>query len=166
MLCFRLDLVNVRRKRGNKVPIIMTVEIVQAIRALIMYRDKIGVHGENRYVFAAPTRGSMNFLRGYDCLSSTVDRLQLQNPGAIKSTRLRKYIVTVSQILDLGNTELEWLARHMGHDLSIHKEYYRLHDHTIELSKISRLLLAVDEGNAAKWAGKRLDDISVDGECK
>ena len=166
MLCFRLDLVNVRGKRGNKVPIIMTVEIVQAIRALIMYRDKIGVHGENRYVFAAPTRGSMNFLRGYDCLSSTVDRLQLQNPGAIKSTRLRKYIATVSQILDLGNTELEWLARHMGHDLSIHKEYYRLHDHTIELSKISRLLLAVDGGNAAKWAGKRLDDISVDGECK
>ena len=143
----------------------MTVEIVQAIRALIMYRGKIGVHGENRYVFAAPTRGSMNFLRGYDCLSSTVDRLQLQNPGAIKSTRLRKYIATVSQILDLGNTELEWLARHMGHDVSIHKEYYRLHDHTIELSKISRLLLAVDEGNAAKWAGKKLDDISVDGEC-
>jgi len=32
-----------------------------------------------------------------------------------------------------------------------------------ELSKVSRLLMAVDAGQAAKYRGQRLDDTDVDG---
>ena len=129
-------------------------------------QESVGVNPENKYIFAAPTRGSKNYLRGYDCLSAVVDRLPLEKPSAIKSTKLRKYIATVSQIVDLTNSELDWLARHLGHDVRVHKDYYWLHEHTIELSKVSRLLLAVDEGNAAKWAGKKLEDIALEGFLK
>ena len=130
---------------------------------LVKHRAAVGVDPSNRYVFAAPTRSSKNFLRGGDCLSAVVDRLPLKEPSTIKSTKLRKYIATVSQIVDLNSSELDWLARHLGHDIAVHRDYYRLHEHTIELSKVSRLLLAVDEGNAAKWAGKKLDDIALEG---
>lgn len=161
---FRLDMVNIRGKRGRKVPLILTSEIVKSMNALIKYRSMVGVKRENKYVFAAPTRDSLRHLRGHDCLAAVVNKVGLVNPAAVKSTKLRKYIATVSQIVDLNENEMEWLARHMGHDLSVHKDFYRLHDHTIELSKVSRLLLAVDEGKASKWAGKKLQDITVDGK--
>ena len=72
-------------------------------------------------------------------------------------------MATVWHIIDLNGSELDWLARHMGHDISVHCEYYRLHDSTIELAKVSRLLLAADEGNAFKWLGRNLDQIQLDG---
>ena len=40
------------------------------------------------------------------------------------------------QILDMSSKELEMLARHLGHDAKTHKEYYRLSDSTIELTKV------------------------------
>eukprot|EP00794_Sanderia_malayensis_P021147 gene21147-23224_t len=160
-LCKRIDLVYIRGKRGQKVPILMDKAVVAAIEALIKQRNAVGVSAENKYIFAAPTRGSKKYLRGPDCLASVIGQCDLMSPNLIKSTKLRKYIATVSQIIDLNSSELEWLANHMGHDISVHREYYRLHDSTLELSKVSRLLLAVDEGSAAKWQGKRLSDIDL-----
>ena len=160
----RLDLVYVRGKRGNKVPILLTAEVKDGIEALISTRGVAGVHEENKYVFAAPTRDSKHHLRGSECVSAVLKRCPgLQFPEAVQSTKLRKYIATVSQIVDLKDNELEWLSRHLGHDINVHREYYRLQEHTLELAKISKLLLAVDNGSADKWAGKTLDDIELDG---
>ena len=135
----RLDLVYVKGKRGRKVPILMTNEVAKAIKCLIATRSTVGIPKENKYIFAAPTRGSMKYLCGPDCLNAVVSSLDLENPAGVKSTKLRKYVATVSQIIDLSHSELEWLARHMGHDLAVHHEYYCLHDHTLKLSKVSRL---------------------------
>ena len=72
-------------------------------------------------------------------------------------------MATVAQISDLNSSEIEWLANHLGHNVDIHQEYYRLHDNAIELSKVSRLLLAVDSGKGETFKGKRLDEIQIDG---
>ena len=103
-------------------------------------------------------------MRGNDCMRKVVGLvIGLKYPDRIKSTELRKYAATVSQIADLDETNLRWLADHLGHDLSVHREYYRLRDSTIELAKVSRLLLAMDEGNAKDFAGKKLSEIDVKG---
>ena len=52
----------------------------------------------------------------------------------------------------------------MGHSLNIHRNFYRLHDSIIEMAKVSRLLMAVDNGQVADFHGKSLDDISVNGK--
>lgn len=52
----------------------------------------------------------------------------------------------------------------MGHNIDIHEAVYRLHDSTIELAKISRLLMAVDSGQVGAFAGKKLDDINLEGK--
>ena len=49
---------------------------------------------------------------------------------------------------------LSWLDDHLGHDITIHKEYYRMKESTVELAKVSRILLAIDEGKADKFSGK------------
>jgi hypothetical protein len=68
------------------------------------------------------------------------------------------------QILDLSSGELKWLANHLGHDVNIHENVYRMHDSVIELSKVSRLLMAVDAGKTCEFAGKQLKDISLAGK--
>jgi len=85
----------------------------------------------------------------------------LKHPVLMTSTALRKYISTVAQIIHLEKGELEWLANHLGHDLEVHKSFYRLHESTVELSKVSRLLLAVDSGSTAKFSGKSLAKVHM-----
>ena len=71
-------------------------------------------------------------------------------------------MATVAQISDLNSSEIEWLANHLCHNVGTHQEYYRLHDNATELSKVSRLLLAVDNGKEEAFKGKRLDEIQID----
>ena len=139
--------------------------MVKSVDVLISLRETVGVALKNPFVFAAPTRGSMNCIRGYQAIVNTSKLVpNLDQPELIRSTKLRKYIATVSQVLSLNANELEWLATHMGHSLDVHKEYYRLHDSTLELAKISKLLMAIDNGQGKNLVGKELSQIGVDGE--
>jgi hypothetical protein len=52
----------------------------------------------------------------------------------------------------------------MGHNVDIHEAVYRLHDSTIEMAKISRLLMAVDSGHVETFAGRKLSDINLEGK--
>ena len=36
----------------------------------------------------------------------------------------------------MNDKEIEQLARHMGHDVQTHKDFYRLAHSTVELSKV------------------------------
>jgi len=76
--------------------------------------------------------------------------------------KLRKYMATVSQIFELKEGEIEWLARHLTHDIRVHREFYRLHDSSVELAKVSKLLLAVESGKPGLWKGCKLDEINLE----
>ena len=52
----------------------------------------------------------------------------------------------------------------MGHDVAIHRDYYRLPEHTVELAKVSKLLMALDSGNLVANSGKSLSDVDVEEE--
>lgn len=88
----------------------------------------------------------------------------MTHPELITATKLRKYIATVCQVFDLTETEVDWLARHLGHDIRVHRDFYRLHESAIELTKVSRLLLAVEKGEASTFSGKRLNEINIGGK--
>ena len=128
---------------------------------LKLISQAVGVSEHNLYVFATPSRNSKNPLRGYQCLSNIIKCIAgIEKPELIKSTKLRKYVATVAQ---LKRNELEWLASHMGHDLSTHCQYYHLHESTLELVNVSNLLLAVDAGFGIESIRKSLDEITLKG---
>ena len=159
-----LQVVHVRGKRGRQVPILLDRDIIKGIDVLIEKRDEVGVDSNNIYLFATPTRGSLRPLRGNDCLNNILQSIDgLSHPDRIKSTALRKYCATVSQIADLSENDLRWLADHLGHNVDVHREYYRLRESTVELAKVSRMLLCIDEGKGSSLAGKSLADITVEG---
>ena len=161
-------MVETRGKRGRKVPIILTCELKNGIDLLNSLRSTVGIAEKNPFVFARDHRNSLEHLRGTDCLRHFTLECEpkLKNPEAITSTALRKYIATMSQILSLKEHEIGWLAKHLGHDIRTHREYYRLHDSTIELAKVSKLLLAMDSGKAGSLKGRTLDEINIDDKLK
>ena len=157
-------MVEITGKRGRTVPIILTPDTKHSIELLIKTRKDVGIPDENPYVFALVNKKSNNCVRGWDCLKRISENLSLQRPEALTSTKLRKYIATVSQVASLTETDTDWMARHLGHDIRIHRDFYRLHDSTIELAKVSKLLLAIDSGNINSLSGKSLKDIDLNGK--
>lgn len=86
-------------------------------------------------------------MKGFDKGSSSMIKAQLKNPTLLNSTKLHKYVATVSQIFSVNKLDLDLLACHLGLDIRAHYEYYRLLDSTAELAKVSKLLMVVDTLN-------------------
>ena len=155
----RLDMIKVSGKRGRHVPILLTLDIVDALNLLLEDRCNINIKQSNQYFFA--TRGD-KYLRAHEILHEFAQKAGLVNPSAITSTNLRKYIATVSQLISLEKEELEWLADHLGHSIEVHREFYRLQESTLEICKVSKLLMAIESGAIHKLVGKKLSDIEVE----
>jgi len=73
--------------------------------------------------------------------------------------------VVLLKLVDLHPHEKEWLSEHLGHSLNIHNSHYRLQDPVVEMSHLSRLLIAIESGHASQFVGKRLSDINFSGTC-
>ena len=79
----------------------------------------------------------------------------------------RKHVATVSQIMNLKRNELDMLASFMGHDLFVHRNYYRLPQDCLEMAKVGKILLAVEPSDMEKFKGKSLDEIDLEtGMCE
>ena len=108
----------------------------------------------------------MDHLRGWDCVTSNVREIvegSLRQPKSITSTKLCRYIATVSQTAALSEADIDWLARQLGYDVHVHHDFYHLHHSTTELAKVSKLLLAIDSCNLEQIIGKNLGGMSVEG---
>ncbi|PIK57336.1 hypothetical protein BSL78_05725 [Apostichopus japonicus] len=99
---------------------------------------------------------------GADCLRKLSETSGADKPETLRSTRLRKHIATVSQILHLDENELEVLAKFMGHDIRTHRAYYRLPDETMQLAKMTKFLLNLEKpGSLTEMKGKSWKDMQV-----
>lgn len=152
-------MVQIPGKKGRTVPMLITEDVKEGLEVLNNKRDQVGIPQNNPFCFAS--RSQHGYLDGWQAMNLIAKEANLSKPELVTSTKLRKYNATVSQLFDLTSGELEWLSNHMGHDLNIHKDFYRLHESTIEMTKVSKLLLAVDKGEASKFAGKQLDEIDL-----
>ena len=159
-------MVEIIGKRNRKVPVLLTPNVKAAIIVLNRTREDGNANQENPYVFAVNDGSSTKFLRGNDAIRQACKNVNLENPEVINSNNLRKYTATVSQLIDMDENELGWLATHLGHDVHIHKEFYRMQESTLEIAVVGNLLMAIDEGRAHQFKGKNLRDITLQGIIK
>lgn len=75
-------------------------------------------------------------------------------------------MATLSRVLNLNDTEQDLLADFLGHDIRVHRKFYRLPEGTLQLAKISKVLMACEQGRLAEFKGKSLDQISISPEDK
>lgn len=161
LMFHRLEVFEIRGKRGRKISIILTEDVKSSIDLLNKTREQVGVSKGNPYVFAR--RQSNLYQKGLQCIKKCTSGVELKKPELITGTKLQKYVATVTQVASLTENDMDWVAKHLGHDIAIHRQFYRLHESTLELAKVSKLLIAVDDGNISNLAGKTLQDIELKG---
>lgn len=160
-LCQHFSRVEIMGKRGRKVAVLLTASMVRSLELLLQHRKDCGVTDDNVFLFAKPKCGS--FYRGQDVLRLYSRKCDASFPEHLRSTLLRKQIATLCQVLNLRNNELDQVADFLGHDIRVHHDFYRLPDSTIQLAKISRLLLTMEKGSLENMQGKSLDEIEFQG---
>ncbi|KAL1022430.1 hypothetical protein UPYG_G00027530 [Umbra pygmaea] len=158
-LCTHFSRLELKGKRNRKVSLLLTPDMLKAVTLLIEKRKACGVPDENMYLFGIP--GCLTYYRGSDCLRDHANKCGAQQPRYLQSTKLRKQVATTSQIINLKSNELDQLADFMGHNINVHREFYRLPEHTTQVAKISKLLMAMESGRMSELRGKTLDDLEV-----
>lgn len=74
---------------------------------------------------------------------------------------MQKQIATLSSVLNLKDADHDQLARYLGHNIKIHEDFYRLKLDTLQIAKVSKLLLAMQQGWIGEYLGKNLDEIDL-----
>ena len=142
------------------VPVIFTEETVSAIKLLVRCRSSTYIDKSNNFLFACGL--GKNRLRGWDTIQGITKKIQLINPKLLTPTRTRKYLSTILQLLDMTESELTWVTNHLGHTKDIQKGWYRQEDSTIELTKIAKVLVAIDNGDSRDVQNKKIDTLIAD----
>ncbi|XP_029943204.1 uncharacterized protein LOC115385360 isoform X2 [Salarias fasciatus] len=163
-MCDFFARVEIRGKRGRMVPVLLKPSMVSAMELLAEKRESCGVLRENLFMFGRPE--ALSAYRGGECLQKYAKLCGAKHPEALTSTKLRKHIATMSQILNLDENECDQLADFLGHDIRIHRQYYRLPQGTLQLARMSKVLLAMEKGTVSQYKGMKLDDIEIDPEEK
>lgn len=148
----------IRGKRGRGVPVLISRDVQEHLDVILKYRDGI-LTKPNNYLFANPR--SCEPIIGYKVLRKYATLSGAKNPDALTCTRLRKHLATLTQLFNMSENDMEQLASFMGHTLSIHRKSYRLPDDIYQTSRISKLLLLMEKGEAGQFKGKSLDEINL-----
>jgi hypothetical protein len=105
---------------GRRVPLILSPNVVSAMELLAQKRECCNIPTSNVHFFA--TSSSNGYVNGWQVMQDVAVAAQLKHPQLIHSTRLRKYVATVSQV----NIFLMFLNFDLSDDFIIILGPYRL----------------------------------------
>lgn len=112
-------LISVKGKRNRINSIILTGQMKIAMDTLLEARTACGVLPSNPFFFAVP--GYFTYLLPSPVLKEFITESGVSN---MATRQIRKFMATVLQASP-GTLGVDQLARHLGHELSVHKEFYR-----------------------------------------
>lgn len=92
----RLELVKIIGKRSRIVPVLLPPDLQEGLQCILTHRTKyIGDAGP--YLFATNKTGRS--VTGWEALKAVVKQVpEVEKPENITSTKLRKYLATMSQV--------------------------------------------------------------------
>lgn len=136
---------------------LLSLKQVSLINLILSLRQEAGVSESNPYVFGC----NNGFFKAYIALKQLAYASEAKNPDLLIGTLLRKQIATTVQALNFTDNEMTNLATFMSHDILTHRKFYRIPNEATHLAKISRLLIALNDGTISNFYGKSLDNIDV-----
>ena len=150
-LCFDLP--------GNRhlVPLIIPPHTVAALDMLVSKecRKICEIVGDNEYLFAN-TRASKDHTSACHSLHRIMDKRQLQHPEKIKSTTNQHRHITIMAWMDLTEQDRESVCARIGHSKAINQTTYQAPPPVIELTRMGRQIVEIDEGNYFECLSKVL----------
>lgn len=155
-LCKTLTRIEIRGKRDRKVAILLTPEMLASLKKMIEIQPRY-VDVSNIFVFARVGNCSTP-VEGHKLLKEVAIEAEVTDPNLFKSTKLRKHLATMSQMLEISVSDRHLLANFMGHSDQVHGKYYKLPDTILERSKVAQILIALNDGKT-EYRGKAVEDI-------
>lgn len=112
--------------KGSKpVPILFTKRMQKFVDLILKIRKTTDlVPDSNKYLFANPG-SSDRWISGSCVLRKFAFKCGAKNPELLTSTKFRKQIATILQLMNFEKDEMEQIARFMGHTEKTHQEFYR-----------------------------------------
>ena len=135
--------IEVRGKRGKKVPILLTKSMKSHLDLVVELRKQL--HVESPYIFALQSHTLP--LRGNDALKTMANACGAKKPELLTSTNVRKQLGTLMQALNLLEDEQDIIASFMGHDIRVHRQFYRLTEDMLQAEKVTKVIQAINTGN-------------------
>ncbi|XP_067287761.1 uncharacterized protein [Pseudorasbora parva] len=164
VLCRSFSMIVTRGTHGWLVPVLLTPKMLCALELLVQQREASGILKDNGYLFAKPE--GMTHFQGSDCLRGFAKACGAKFPKSLTSNRMRKQAATLSTVLNMTDTEMEQLANFLGYYVIIHREFFRLPEKTLQYARISKVLMALEQGRLAEFQGKTWDEIGIGPEEK
>lgn len=163
ILVKNLKRIVIKGKRGRGVPVLFDRTTCEALDLTVQFRE---IFFQNNNIYLFPQLHSETCISGYHIFRKHVNlALKDSNKTAtFTSTKLRKHLATISQILKMGPDELEQLATFMGHTTKTHQEWYRLPADIYQTAKVSKILLLSQNSNIDKFKGRNINDLNVGDE--
>jgi len=154
-LCNKSKVTEIAGKRNQTVPVLLTPGAVHGIDVIVAKREAVEFNAQNLFIFAHCS--GLNSMDPFAAIRKVAECAGAERPELICGTKLRKYVATVSQVLDMQSNELSLLCRHMGHSLRVHEDFYRLPAQTLETAKVGKL----ESRDLAELSGKTLNDLDI-----
>ncbi len=111
----------------------------------------------SKYLFATPS-GDRPY-KGCEVIKAMAIEAGVTNHHIFTWTALRKQVATISQAMEISEVEQDQLAQFLGHDIRVHRHFYRLPQDTLQKAKVAKILLKANAGSISNP-----DDFSVDDE--
>lgn len=90
-LCKSLVRIEIRGKKGKKLPVLLALEMKNSLDYLNSVKNEARVSRSNQYVFAVNIDNSESNIRSSDCLRKFSVECGAKNPGSLTSTKFRKH---------------------------------------------------------------------------
>lgn len=138
----------------------LVTSFYRQLELLVSMREQAGVPLSNKYLFGNCSRhGHFN---AANVILEFSNKCGAADPKSLRTTRLRKQIATLSQMLTLSENEIRQLAKFMGHSFEVHCKYYRTPEANTHITKLSKLFMLMEDVDPTKFRGKTIEELDVE----
>lgn len=146
----------VQGKLRRPVALLTPKKDMKCYELIISLRDRARISKETIYLFAINDR----YIEGTAVMNEFANRSGAKHWALLTGTRLRKQLAASLRYLNLSDEDLRQVAEAMGHTEKTHMVHYRKHDAALHAGRVSKVLMAIDEGTIQNYMGKSLSDIN------
>nr|CAI5860072.1 unnamed protein product [Callosobruchus analis] len=114
-----------------------------------------------KHIYFANPNSNDRWMSGPAVLRKYAHKCGAKNLELLTSTKFRKQLATILQLMNFEFDEMKQIARFMGHTEKTHKEFYRLTENVYQTAKVAKVLLLLNNGKVSEFKGKSLAEIEV-----
>ena len=115
----------------------------ETVIALLELRNEYNI--KSKYIFVRLNGEKPH--RGSEIIRTMASADGVENTHLFSWTCLRKQVATVCQAMEVTENDQDLLADFLGHDIRVHRKYYRLPNSIMEKARVAKILMQVNSGN-------------------